>query len=76
MCSFLYEKNQQIKRVKTDLESVIQNVQPGYLKRGLRWRIPEDSYNWIELIKEYHKNEQSLHDHNSKIQESDEIKSQ
>jgi len=38
---------------KADIEEVIKIVQPGYLKKGLRWHIPEESRGWIELIKEY-----------------------
>jgi len=37
----------------------MQTVQPGYLKRGLRWRFPDDSNGWIELIKEYRDVEKS-----------------
>jgi len=47
------KKNAQTKRVKEDSQSVLDFVQPGYLKKGLRWRIPEESFEWIELIKEY-----------------------
>jgi len=50
-------KNAQTKRAKADTEGIIDLVQAGYLKRGLRWRIPEESYGWIELIKEYRENE-------------------
>jgi len=57
ICYLLYTRSQEIKRAKTDIESIVQTVQPGYLKRGLRWRIPEDSCAWIELIKEYREGE-------------------
>ena len=50
-------KNAQTKRTKADTERIIDLVQPSYLKKGLRWRIPEGSYGWIELIKEYRENE-------------------
>jgi len=51
---YLYHKNQhEIQRSKTEIENIMQTVQPGYLKRGLRWRFPEDSNGWVELIKEY-----------------------
>jgi len=54
----IYEKDQKIKQVKADVEGIIKMVQPGYLKRGLRWRLPKESEGWIELVKEYNENEQ------------------
>jgi len=48
-----YDRNQQTKRARTDCELIIKTIQPGYLKRGLRWHLPEDSMDRIELIKEY-----------------------
>jgi len=53
----LYDRNQQMKRARTDCELVIKTIQPGYLKRGLRWHLPEDSMDRIELIKEYCSNQ-------------------
>jgi hypothetical protein len=53
------DRNRQIKKSKTDLDSLIELTQPGYLKRGLRWRIPEES-GWIELIKEHCDDEQLI----------------
>ncbi len=50
-------KNAQNQRVKEDSKNVLDIVQPGYLQKGLRWRIPEESYEWIELIKEYRESE-------------------
>ena len=55
--SLFANKNAQTKRAKEDSQGIIDLVQPGYLKRGLRWRIPDESYGWIELIKEYRENE-------------------
>jgi len=59
ICHLLYTRNQEMKKAKTDIENIVQTVQPGYLKRGLRWRIPEDCCGWIELIKEYREGEKS-----------------
>jgi len=42
-----------------DIQSVLASVQPEYLKKGLRWHIPEGPFEWIELIKEYRENEES-----------------
>ena len=42
-----------MKKVKADLENLMGMIQPSYANRGLRWRIPDESYGWIELIKEY-----------------------
>jgi hypothetical protein len=79
VCYLLYNRNQEIKRAKTDIESIVQTVQPGYLKRGLRWRIPEDSCGWIELIKEYREGEKAsdvaVQVHPSGIEKSNEMKS-
>ena len=50
----IYKHRRQMNTAKADIEEVIKIVQPGYLKKGLRWRIPEESRDWIELIKEYH----------------------
>jgi len=50
----LFDRRRQMKQVKADIEEVIKMVQPGYVERGLRWRVPDESYGWIELIKEYH----------------------
>jgi len=49
----LFDRRRQRKQVKADIEEVIKMVQPGYVERGLRWRVPDESYGWIELIKEY-----------------------
>jgi len=57
---YLYHKNQrELQRSKTEIQNIMQTVQPGYLKRGLRWRFPDDSNGWIELIKEYRDVEKS-----------------
>ena len=37
---------------RVDLERIIEMVQPEYLKKGLRWQIPEQNYHWIELVNE------------------------
>jgi len=50
-------KNAQTKKAKAESQGILDFVQPGYLKGGLRWRIPEESYDRIELIKEYRENE-------------------
>jgi len=50
-------RNAQNKRAKADSQGVLDFIQPGYLQKGLRWRIPEESYEWIELIKEYREGE-------------------
>jgi len=49
-----YDITQQIQRVRNDWELIIKTIQPGYLKRGLRWRIPEETVDRVELIKEYY----------------------
>jgi len=54
ICYVLYDQSQQIERVRNDWELIIKTIQPGYLKRGLRWRIPEDTVDRVELIKEYY----------------------
>ena len=80
ICYLLYNRNKQTVRAKEDIENIIKTVQPGYSQRGLRWRIPEDSCNWIELIKEYREAEQpsgpSVQVHPAKSQENNEMKSQ
>lgn len=47
----------QNKRVRGDCQGALDFVQPDYMKRGLRWRIPEEFNGRIELIKEYRENE-------------------
>jgi len=54
----LFDRRRQMKQVKADVEEVIKMVQPGYVQRGLRWRVPDESYGWIELIKEYRQAEE------------------
>jgi hypothetical protein len=49
----LSSRNTQIKKAKADLEGVIQMIQPAYLKKGLKWRVPQDPSVWIELVREY-----------------------
>ena len=48
----LKEGNEKIERSRAEMKSVIELIQPGYLAKGLRWRIPESSFGWVELIKE------------------------
>ncbi len=59
ICCLFRNKKTQNTRTKADSQSVLDFVQPGYLSKGLRWRIPEESYEWIELIKEYRESETS-----------------
>jgi len=49
----VYDRKKQLKNAKAELEDIMKVIQPGYLKRGLRWRVPDNSYGWIELIKQY-----------------------
>jgi len=49
----LSNRHKQVAKAKVDLEGVIQMVQPAYLKKGLKWRVPQDPSVWIELVKEY-----------------------
>jgi len=67
-CYQVYDRKRQLKQAETELEDILKMTQAGYLKRGLRWRIPDDSYGWIELIKEYRVEDG--------VQETDEAKSQ
>jgi len=48
----LYDTMRQMKKDKSELEKIVRIMQPAYIKRGLRWNIP-DGHNWIELVKEY-----------------------
>lgn len=48
----LMEGNEKIERSRAEMKCVIELIQPGYLAKGLRWRIPEGSFGWVELIKE------------------------
>jgi len=50
-----YEKREQ---AKAELEEVLKMVQPAYIKRGLRWRVPEELGGWIELMKDENGSEQ------------------
>jgi len=54
----LHDNNKRTRQAKTEIETVLKMVQPAYLRRGLRWRIPENLGGWIELVKEYNGNEQ------------------
>jgi len=54
----LHDRDKRKRQAKTEIETVLKMVQPAYLRRGLRWRVPEKLGGWIELVKEYDGNEQ------------------
>ncbi len=42
-----------VKQAKADLEKLIEMVQPKFIGKGLKWRIPKEFHKGLELIKEY-----------------------
>jgi len=49
----------QVKEAKIDLEKLIEMIQPKFIEKGLKWRIPKEFHKGLELIKEYNIAEES-----------------
>ncbi len=49
----LFQRRHQMRKIKPDLEKILEVIQPAFAKRGLTWHFSEGLLcNWLELQKE------------------------